>query len=319
MPEYNGETEVPLGAALLDFDFDHKPGSLEVLKDLAKMGQSLQVPLAAQTTAAFFGVGHLLHLPALKDLDKRLAGPEYTSFLGLRQREEATWLCLCMNRFLLRPTHETPSYSEPASADKPERYLWGRAIWVLGANLVRSWGAQGHPLGISGSGDGGQSGLTVRELPISRTEKVSTPLEAVLPLAQVEMLPYFGLSPLTQLPVELGAQQPDMAYLHLAANLRHFTDPSGAQPGLLTVYTTLAYSLILGRAGALGLRLVPEVSSLAPPEAAGRLRERLAEELGPLAQGELTVTPTEDGLQVKLVPELLIHSKPLEVELTIPL
>ncbi len=321
MPEYQGQTETPLSLCLLDFDYDHKPGSLEVLKDLARMGEALQVPLVAQTTAAFFGVRHLLHLAALSALDAKLTGPEYTSFLSFREHPQATWLGLCVNRFLLRQPYQTVSYQEPASADKPERYLWGRAVWILGANLARAWQLQGHPVGISGIGMGGeQSGLATRELPLSRKEKVTTPLEAVLPQPLVEMLPYFGLSPLTQLPADLGGgQQPDTAYLHLAANLRRFNDPTGRQPGRLTVYTTLAYSLMLGRAGNLALRLAPALGGLAPEEAADRLARDLARELGPLGQGELEVTPAQDALHIKLVPKVLIHSKPVELELEVPL
>lgn len=321
MPEYNGQTAVPLGIALADFDFDHKPGSLEVLKDLAKMGEALQVPIVAQTTARFFGVSHLLHLAALSAVDQKLLGPEYTSFLSFRESDEATWMGLMVNRFLLREPYEMLSYTEPASADKPERYLWGRAVWMLGANLVRAWADHGHPVGVSGTGMGGQqSGLAVRELPISRKEKVTTPLEAVFPQPLVEMLPYFGLSPLTQIPTDLGgAQQPDTAYLHLAANLRRFNDPTGRRPGLLTVYTTIAYALMLGRAGALALGLAPELAGLGPDEAAQKLTQRLKEELGPLGQGQVEVTPAEGGLAVKLIPKVLIHSKPVELQFVAPL
>lgn len=319
LPHYNGETKHPLGQVLLDFDFDHKPSSLEVLKDLAKMGESLQAPLACQTTASFFGVGHLLHLAALSGLDQRLQGPEYTSFLGFREHPEATWLSLLLNRFLLRLPHQFPSYTEPASADKPDTYLWGKAVWVLGANLARAWGKHAEPAGISGMGeDGQQTGLPTRELPLSRKEKVETPLEAVLPQPIVEMLPYFGLSPLTQLPMELGTQQPGMVYIHVAVNLRRFTDPTARQPGLLTVYTTLAYSIILGRASALAQAALPKLSGTEPQEAADRLSDILKDELGPMAQGELEVSPVEGALHVRLVPKLLIHSKQLQIEFDLP-
>lgn len=320
-PEYDGLTDTPAGMILLDFDLDHKPGSLEVMKDLAKMGAAIQAPVVAQTTASFFNLSHLLHVAALGDLTKRLEGPEYASYQGFRSQEEASWLGLCLNCFLLRPPFEGLAYSEPASASQPESYLWGRAIWILGANLARAWGSHGHPIGISGMGYGGeQSGLALRDLPLNRKESVQTPLEAVLPMPLVETLPYFGLSPLTQLPAELGgSQQPDVAYLHLAANLRHFTDPTGQQPGMLLVYATLAYSIILGRASNLGLRLLPEFAGMGPEQAAEGLAVRLKEELGAMAEGELEVTPQDGALAVSLKPKLLIHSKPFEVAFELPL
>ena len=135
-PEFDGITGTPAGLIVLDYDFDHKPASLEVLHDLARMGQSLQVPLAANTTAKFFGLSHLLHLAALKDLRALLEGPEYTAWSAFRKKEEASWLCLCLNRFLLRPPFMGEGYQEPASASKPESYLWGRGIWLLAANAA---------------------------------------------------------------------------------------------------------------------------------------------------------------------------------------
>ncbi|MCB2186395.1 MAG: type VI secretion system contractile sheath large subunit [Deltaproteobacteria bacterium] len=319
-PEYDGVAN-PSGAVLLDFDFDHKPASLAVLADLAKMGQAMSVPLAAQAPASFFGVKTLLHLPALGGLDKRLAGPDYTSFTAFRQKEEATWLSLMVNRFLLRPPFEGLAYTEPASAGEPESYLWGRAVWLLGANLVRAWARDGMPIGISGMGLGGeQRGLALRDLPISRKETVKTPLEAVFPLDLTEMLPYFGLSPITQLPGELGgAQTPDAVYLHLAANLRQFTDPTQARPGLLLVYATLAYALSLGRASNLALSLAPEMAGLAPAEAAAQLQQRLSGELGPLGQGEMAVTPEDGALHVLHKPSARIHGKNFELEFDVPL
>ena len=77
---------------------------------------------------------------------------------------------------------------------------------------------------------GEQTGLATRELPLSRKEKVQTPLEAIMPMPLVEMLPYFGLTPMTQFPreVQSGVGE-DTVYPHLAVNLRSFTDPSAAQ------------------------------------------------------------------------------------------
>ncbi len=321
LPQYRGEASVPAGVILLDFDFDHHPASLAVLDDLARMAEAMQTPMVAQTTAAFFGLRHLLHLPALRDLAGKMEGPEYISWHAFRKKPEASWLCLCLNRFLLREPHEFAGYQEPASASHPESYLWGRAIWLLGANLARCWGGEGHPLYISGPGGGGeQAGLPLRELPISRSQSVKTPLEAVLPLELVELLPRLGLSPLTQLPPDLGGEQrPDAVYLHLGANLRRFSDASGQMPGLLPVYATLAYSLALGRAVNLGLGLVGELAGLSGEEAAQRLARRLGEVLGPLGQGEITVEPAEGALAVKIAPEVTIHSRSFTLEFDLPL
>jgi predicted component of type VI protein secretion system len=226
-----------------------------------------------------------------------------------------------INRFLLRAPHATETYKEPASAAKPEQYLWGRGIWVLGANIIRSFQTKGHLVGISGLGTGGeQVNLPTRDLPLSRKEKVLTPLEAVLPIDIVEGLPYLGLSPLSQIPADMGGQnQPGMIYLHLAANLKQIPDPEGKQFGLLTVHTSLAYSLMLGRISNLAFKYSRDLRGDTPEQKAVDLKNALMDDIGFKEEDEIQVEARDTGFSIVYSPHLVIHTRRFEIDLEIPL
>ena len=321
-PEYAGRSDVPATVILGDFDFNYKPASMEVLADLAKMGEAIHTPFVAQTGADFFNLKHLLHLPTIKNPLEQLSARSYAAYHEFRETDTSFWCSLMLNRFLLRAPYDTEEYKEPASAGKPEQYLFARGIWVLGANMIKSFAAKEHLVGISGLGTGGeQLGLPYRALPLSRQESVNTPLEASLPIDIVEGLPYLGISPLSQIPVDMGGQsQPGMIYLHLAANLKHIPDPEGNQFGLLTVHASIAYSLMMGRVIKTATKYITEngPEGAAPSDLVDGVKAALLEDLWTKEPEEITVEAKENGLAITYRPNLVIHTRRFEIDLDIP-
>ena len=315
-PDYNGQSDVPATIILGDFDFSYKGESFEVFRDLAKMGEAIRTPFVGQTGADFFNLKHLLHLPSIKNPTAQLSQSSYAPYHEFRISDTAFWACLMMNRYLMRAPYALDDYKEPASPSKPEQYLFGRGIWILGANLIKSFATKGHLVGISGLGTGGeQMKLPIRELPLTRTDKVLTPLEAPLPIDIVEGLPYLGLSPLSQIPPEMGGQsQPGMIYLHLAANMHQIPDPEQKQFGLLTVEASLAYSLMLGRI----TNLAAKYASNGSPDGES-IKSALLEDMWTKESDEIEVALESDVLKLKYAPHLVIHTRPFEISLELPL
>lgn len=320
-PDYDLQSEIPATLILADYDFDYQGDSFEVFCDLAKMAEAIRAPFVAQTGASFFNLKHLLHLPTINNPLDRIGTSAYSAYHAFRETDTSFWASLLLNRFLLRPPHETQAYKEPASASKPEQYLWGRGIWILGANIIRSFESKGHLVGVSGLGTGGeQLNLPIRELPLSRKEKVLSPLEAVLPVDIVEGLPYLGLSPLSQVPADMGGQnQPGMIYLHLAANLKHIPDPEEKQYGLLTVHASLAYSLMLGRLSNLAFKCSRDLKDETPEQAAVLLKDALLKDVWFKEEDELQVEIKDTGISISYKPYLVIHTRRFEIELDLPL
>jgi hypothetical protein len=321
-PEHAGHFEIPTTAVLLDFDFLPHGETFDVLVDLARMGESIKVPMVAGTNAGFFGIKHLLHLCAIDSIAETYQRPLLADYQSFRNTDASFWVGLTLNRFLLREPHAGAQYNEPHSPSEPNSYLWGRGIWLLGVNIMESFVDKGHLLGISGIGTGGEiRGLPTRRLPLSRSSSVETPLEAVLPLEFTEALPYLGLSPIAQLPEDLGGHaQPGMVYVHLAANLHRIPDPEEQRLGLLTVHTSLAYSLTMGRVANLAWRHLGAIGAIPPDQAGPRLAQRLQEELWHKDEQEIEVVLTSSGsLSIKYAPHLVIHTRRFEVDLEIGL
>lgn len=319
--EHNGESNFPPTIILGDYDFSYKAQSFDTFKDLASLAESISVPFVAQTGADFFNLKHLLHLPTINNPLAQISSGKYASYHEFRSSNAAFWAGLMINRFLLREPYSTDDYQEPAEPSKPEQYLFGRAIWILGANLIKSYSSRGHLIGISGLGTGGeQLNLPCRDLPLSRTEKVRTPLEASLPIDIVEGLPYLGLSPLSQIPSEMGGQnQPGMIYLHLAANMHHIPDPEAKQFGLLTVEASLAYSLMLGRISNLAFGLSRANLDKKPEEIAAALKTALVSDMWTKDAEEIQVEMKNDSIRISYTPHLVIHTRRFTIELEIPL
>ena len=85
------------------------------------------------------------------------------------------------------------------------------------------------------------------------------------------------------------------------------------------VYATLAYSLSLGRASNLAMRITPELAGMDTQQAAQTMQARMIEELGSLGQGEVSIEPVQGGLEVSLKPQTLIHGKTFSLEFQVPL
>ena len=92
----------PWTLVVLDFDFTHKSEDLAALAALSAMAAELQAPVVANAGAGFFELRYLVQAGAVKDIAARLASPAHAGWQALQKTEDTRWLCLTLNRFLLR-------------------------------------------------------------------------------------------------------------------------------------------------------------------------------------------------------------------------
>lgn len=130
--EYEGESAVPLSAVVLGFEVERGAEDVERLRQAARMGESLSVPFLGAVAPGFWGIRQPKLLANLPDLARKVKGPEYGKWNGLRGEEASIWLCLAANRIVLRPAHaESPQGSAGA--------LTGAGSWALGEALIRAF------------------------------------------------------------------------------------------------------------------------------------------------------------------------------------
>jgi len=290
-PEMKTIQDPPLALILADFDFSHQQADLAAISELAEMAKVLQAPIVAQASPAFFGLKQLNLLPKLNDVPQRLTDGAHAGWIKFQKQEAARWAALTLNRYLQRAPYE----GENVDPAKPETYLWGRGVWLLGASAARAVRSSGHALDLSGLRAGQFKGLPTRAYPKAANQTV--PLSAEVPVPEQMALELSRVGFITV----VGFLGSDSVMLPIAVNVHR------EKPGRLTVSGTLGYQLLAGRLAQLCALLLEELPADAA-EAVAFLKRSLVEFLGPLAgpapDAAVTVAPAEakgpDGRSVPL-------------------
>ena len=273
-PEVRELRNPPLGLVLLDFDFSHQAGDLARLQEMGEMARVAQAPVVAAASPAFFGLREWTLLGKLTDLPQRLADPAHAGWQRFQKTDEARWVVLTVNRWLLRPPVE----------GKADDLLWGRGPWLVGAAVARSASAHGHALDLSGPRAGGFSGMPARPYPKAANQLVPLPTEVELPDLAAQELARGGFTAVS------GRTGGDTVMIPLAVNAHRDA------PGRLTVSGTLSYQLTAARLAQFCALLMEEMPA-GPAEAVEFLRRNLLEFLGPLAgaspEQAVAVAPVE--------------------------
>ncbi len=296
----------PVSLVVLDFDFTHKAADLAALAALASMAAELQAPIVANAGAGFFDLRFLVQAVAVKDLPARLADAPHAGWQALQKHEDARWLCLTLNRFLLRAPWKLEAYAEACAESNPDSYLWGRGGWLVAAALARSVRAHGHALDLSGAG-GRFDGLPTRPWPVKANETSALATEVPFPETQALELTHAAFTTLT------GALDRPTVLMSMAVTAHRY----GA--ARLTVEGTLGYQLTASRLALACGGVAGELPDGAGDDAvraalAARLGAEFAGLLGEGGEGlTVEVLPAADGLPrraaVALRPTVVIEGK----------
>ena len=291
----------PVSLVVLDYDFSHKAADLAALGQLAAMAADLQAPIVANAGAGMFDLRFLVQLAGQKGLASRLGDTAHAGLAALQKQEEARWLCLTLNRFLLREPHQLGDWREACADSNPDSYLWGRGGWLVAAAVARSVAAHGHAFDLSGTG-GRFDGLATREFPVSANEKKALATEVSLPDMEALELTHAAFTTLTG-----GLGMPSVM-MSLVATVHRYG------PAKLTVEGTLAYQLTAARlslacgtvagaldasgadaavAAALHAALVPHLGGLVGEGGSGLAVEVLPADGEQPRRASVTVAPAE--------------------------
>jgi type VI secretion system protein ImpC len=222
--EHGGMSEVPLSAVVLGYEFDRSPGDVEALRHAGQMGESLRVPFLAAVGAPFWGLRQARLLAGLPDLVRKLQGPEYAKWNGLRLEDASLWLCLAANRLLLRSAWGDGGAGQP---------LWGSGAYALAAVLAQGFAAGGVSFPLAGE--------AARLADIAGIAEA--PVEVPLPDAKILELSKLGLAPLTAARGETAAHFPSLPTLH--APKRYMQDEATRNAAMVA---TLPYQAFAGAA-----------------------------------------------------------------------
>jgi len=158
----------PVGCVLLDYEFDHSPPDVELLGELARIGEAIHAPMIASASPALLQMDSWQELSLPRSLAKIFTTPEYSAWRLLRETDEARYLVLTLPRFLARGAHVRETNSEPSYAYREDlndgnhrSFIWASSGYLLVINIHRSFKIYGWCTQIEGLTAGG----AVEDLP----------------------------------------------------------------------------------------------------------------------------------------------------------
>ena len=283
--EYEGRSEVSLSFVLVDHSLGRSVPDLETVRDMARMGESLNVPFVAAMDPSYWGVRQARLVTKLPDLMQKAKGSEYAKWNRFRSEPTSHWVALVANRFLLRSAWAEArmppkrfSWGLSIDAEEP---TWGSAVWALGVVLGQSFAEAGITFPCVGPDSAG----ALRDLPVlMRQEGSSEPHASTLEIEFTDerafQLAQVGFTPLIS---QIGT---DQAYFNLVPMFHQparYEDQEATRSSFLTA--TLPYR---GFAGAVANhldRLGRAIGAgVSPDDVAVKVRDSLLAILAPLEE-----------------------------------
>jgi type VI secretion system protein ImpC len=171
--EYGQLGGEPYGCLVGDYYFDHTPGDVELLGQMAQTAAASHAPFIAGAGPSLMGMDSWQELANPRDLAKIFGAPDYAAWRSLRESDDAKYVGLAVPRFLARlpygaktnPVEEFDFEEETAGGDS-RSYAWANSAYAMAVNINRSFKQFGWCTSIRGVENGGAvEGLPVHTFP----------------------------------------------------------------------------------------------------------------------------------------------------------
>jgi len=134
--EYGQLGGEPYGCLVGDYYFDHTPGDVELLGQVAQTAAAAHAPFLAAAAPSLMGMDSWQELANPRDLAKIFSAPDYAAFRSLRESEDSKYIGLEMPRFLARLPYGAKSspveefdFEEETGAGDQSKYAWNNAAY----------------------------------------------------------------------------------------------------------------------------------------------------------------------------------------------
>ncbi len=160
--EYGQLGGEPYGALVGDYYFDHTPGDVEFLSQMAQIAAAAHAPFISGASPSLMAMDSWQELANPRELGRIFAAPDYAGWRGLRDSEDARYVGLCLPRFLARLPYgaktnpvEEFEFEEAVSGTDPAQYGWANSAYAMAVNINRSFKFYGWCSSIRGVESGG--------------------------------------------------------------------------------------------------------------------------------------------------------------------
>src|SRR5690606_8461025 len=166
--EYGQLGGEPYGCLVGDYQFDHSPPDVELLRGIAQVSAASHAPFISAAAPTLMGMGGWNELSNPRDLAKIFTTPADAAWRSRRRSGDSRYLALAMPRTLARlpygaktePVEEFDFEEDTAGADS-SKYTWQNAAYAMAVNVNRSFKEYGWCSRIRGV----ESGGAVQNLP----------------------------------------------------------------------------------------------------------------------------------------------------------
>jgi type VI secretion system protein ImpC len=171
--EYGQLGGEPYGCLVGDYAFDHTPGDVELLGQIAQIAAASHAPFIAGASPTLMAMDSWQELANPRDLAKIFSAPDYAAWRSLREADDAKYIGLAMPRFLARLPYgaktspvEEFDFEEETGVGDHSKYTWANAAYAMAVNVNRSFKMYGWCSSIRGVESGGAvEGLPVHTFP----------------------------------------------------------------------------------------------------------------------------------------------------------
>ncbi|MEO0990019.1 MAG: type VI secretion system contractile sheath large subunit, partial [Pseudomonadota bacterium] len=153
----------PYGCLIGDYQFDHSPMDVRLLRDLGKIAEAAQAPFFTNADPGLLGLDTWNDLGKPRDLSTVFDTPDYAAWNSLRDDQNSRYVGVTMPRVLSREVYgpdtlpvEGFNFVEETDGHEGKQYAWMGSAYAMAVNINRAFKESGWTVQIRGVQSGGE-------------------------------------------------------------------------------------------------------------------------------------------------------------------
>ena len=150
------------GALVGDYEFSSHPQDLSLLEKVSQVAAAAHAPFISGASAKMFNLDSYTELGVPRDMAKIFQSAEYAKWKSFRESEDSRYTALALPHLLMRLPYgkenvpvEKFDFEEDVEGTTHNKYLWGNAVYALGARLTDAFAKYHWCAAIRGVEGGG--------------------------------------------------------------------------------------------------------------------------------------------------------------------
>ena len=160
--EYGTFGGAAYGALIGDYEFGNNPQDMSLLEKISEVAAAAHAPFLSAASPTLFNFEKFTELSGPRDLAKIFQSVDYAKWKSFRDSEDSRYVALCLPHILMRQPYgktnipvESFDFEEDCDGTDSGKFLWGNAVYALGARLTDAFAKYHWTAAIRGVEGGG--------------------------------------------------------------------------------------------------------------------------------------------------------------------